>query len=278
VVEKVCPVAEDVNRYPTLTEGRPRGKFPDRPNRLPQPRIVMRHPRLYGEAAMDAVTPVMRALVMLAVAVAACDRGPRRADSGAAKDSSRQLTAIALVQENPQLPAAPPTAISPADAEQYRRIILASVLSDLAVTDTVRPTAADDTSLTNFQLGGWRLGGEDTFPTRNPVRFFANFDRFTSGVLVVTLDTTLTRTRHEPPFDMRMADSIAIGGLGRRERFAIQCRFGTHDIDDQIVGLVRDTTSEQWQRARLAWLFDTATARIRAMRPDSVSCRLQNPD
>lgn len=218
-----------------------------------------------------------RALVMLAVVTSACRQTPHRADTAAATDSSRQLIAVATVHGPPDPPPEPPP-ISAAEAAQYRQRILASVLPDLGVVETVRPTADDTTSLTNYQAASWRLGDEDTFPTKNPVRFFANFDRFTSGVLVLTLDTALTRTMREPPFESRVADSISIRGLGRRERFAVQCQFGTHQIDDQIVGVVRDTISEQWQRARLAWLFDTSTARIRPMRPDSVSCRLLNPD
>src|SRR5436305_11193055 len=91
------------------------------------------------------------------------------------------------------------------------------------------------------------------------MRFLSDFSRFSSGVLVVTLDTTLVRNQSEAPFDTKRADSIAVRDLGKTERFSTDCKFGAHSRDERINGVVPDTTPEQWMRPRLAWLLATLT-------------------
>jgi hypothetical protein len=165
----------------------------------------------------------------------------------------------------------------PADDSAYRAALAANILPDEKTEPRVTLAASDETDASNYQSSGWWLGWDGS-GARSP-RFSADFNRFTSGVLLLKLDTTLLRNRTGPPFDTKLADSIAVRGLGRTERFATDCRFSAHSVDERLTGLVPDTTPERWMRPRLAWLFDTVAARIRRMRPDSISCILSpNPD
>lgn len=168
---------------------------------------------------------------------------------------------------------------APADDSVYRAALVANILPDEKTEPRVTLAASDETDVSNYQSSAWWLGwGKGGSDAKSP-RFSADFDRFTSGVLLLTLDTTLLRNRTEPPFDTKLADSIAVQGLRRTERFATDCRFSTHPVDERLTGLVPDTTPERWMRPRLAWLFDTVSARIRRIRPDSISCMLlPNPD
>jgi hypothetical protein len=155
----------------------------------------------------------------------------------------------------------------------YEAHLAANLLPDDRSDRPVTLAATDETDVTNYQSSGWWLGSE-----AKP-RFSADFNRFTSGVLFLKLDTTLVRNRTEPPFDTKLADSIAVRGLGKTERFATECKYAQHSVDKRLTGLVPDTTPEEWMHPRLAWLFDTVVARIRRMRPDLVACALpSNPD
>ena len=165
----------------------------------------------------------------------------------------------------------------PAGDSAYRAALAANVLPDEKTEPRVTLAASDETDVSNYQSSGWWLGwGSDGSVAKSP-RFSADFVRFTSGVLLLKLDTTHVRNRTEPPFDTKLADSIAVRGLGTSERFATDCRFSAHSVDERLTGLVPDTTPEKWMRPRLAWLFDTVSARIRRIRPDSISCIL-SPD
>jgi hypothetical protein len=162
---------------------------------------------------------------------------------------------------------------APAADSAYEARLAVNLLPDEKSGQPVTLTATDETDMSNYQSSGWWLGSE-----AKP-RFYADFNRFTSGVLFLKLDTTLVRNRTQPPFATKLADSVAVRGLGKTERFATDCRFGAHSADERLTGLVADTTPERWMRPRLAWLFDTVSARIRRMRPDSISCALSsNPD
>lgn len=154
-----------------------------------------------------------------------------------------------------------------------------SASTQSASTSPVTITASDETDVSNYQAAGWRLAGVADSAGDTVFRFFPGFRRFSSGVLIFTLDTTLTRDRTGPPFDTHLADSIAIRGLGAFERFATDCRIGTTALDERIVGVVPDTVPERWMRPRVAWTIDTTVARIRELKPDSVLCKLRNnPD
>jgi hypothetical protein len=133
--------------------------------------------------------------------------------------------------------------------------------------------------MTNFQSSGWWLGWTDDPPQPKARRFLADYSRFTSGVLVLALDTTLVRNQTQAPFDTKLADSIAVRGLAKTERFSTNCKFGVHSLDERLNGVVPDTTANTWMRPRLAWMFDTVFARIRRMKPDSIKCMLMpDPD
>lgn len=161
----------------------------------------------------------------------------------------------------------------------YNASLVSSVLPDEQARVRVTLAANDETDMTNYQSSGWSLGWDNDVSDTKPPRFSADFVRFTSGVLILKLDTGLVRNRPEAPFDTKLADSIAVRGLGITERFATDCKFGIHVPDERLTGLVPDTTPERWMRPRLAWLFDTASARIRRIKPDSISCALSsNPD
>jgi hypothetical protein len=162
---------------------------------------------------------------------------------------------------------------------EYERAVQAALLPDVRDATPVRPPTSDETDLSNYQAAGWRIGVDPDDVGRIPVRFFANYSRGTSGVVTITLDTTLTGRRLEPPFDSNVGDSVAIAGLRRQERVAIECRFGAYDRDERIIGVLRNDTREQWMPARIAWLLDTARVRIRAIRPMGITCiRDENPD
>jgi len=165
---------------------------------------------------------------------------------------------------------------SPSRDSAYLTALAGNIPRDDKTELPVTLAANDETDVSNYQSSGWSLGRENT---SKPARFSADFVRFTSGVLILKLDTTLVRNRTEPPFDSKLVDSLAVRGLGKTERFATDCRFGTQPADERLTGLVPDSTPDRWMQARLAWLLDTASARIRRIRPDSISCMLsQEPD
>ncbi len=156
---------------------------------------------------------------------------------------------------------------------------MASLLPDVRDGRPVRPTASDDTDLRNYQGGGGRLGVDQDDIGRVPVRFFSNYTRFTSGVVTITLDTTLDGHRQRPPFDFQAADSIAVAGLQRTDRVATTCRLGGYDSDERIIGVVRGDARGRWMPARIAWFLDTAAVRIRRMQPTAIACiRDEDPD
>jgi hypothetical protein len=174
----------------------------------------------------------------------------------------------AITTANPQ---------TPAEDTAYEAVVEASVLPNQKTESRVTLAPTDETDMSNSQSSGWWLGWDGS-SAKSP-RFSADFVRFSSGVLVLKLDTTLIRNRTEPPFDTRLADSIAVQGLKKTDRFATDCKLGAHSVDPRLTGLVSDTIAEKWMRPRLAWLFDTVSSRIRRIKPDSLSCILaSDPD
>ena len=167
--------------------------------------------------------------------------------------------------------------VMPSDDSACTAALDANILPNEKTEPRVTLAPTDETDVSNYQSSGWWLGWDGS-NAKSP-RFSADFVRFTSGVLLLKLDTTLARNRTEPPFDTKLADSIAVRGLGKTERFATDCKFGTHSVDARLTGLVPDSMPERWMRPRLGWLFDTVSAKIRRIRPDSLSCILaSDPD
>lgn len=133
--------------------------------------------------------------------------------------------------------------------------------------------APNDTDVSNYAAGsGWMRGNDTSGRGRN--RFSLGYERYTSGILILRLDTLLQRELRQSPFETAGGDSIAIAGLARREGVADECRLLGFDIDEHIVGLLPSDTVDAWMRPRLAWFVDTAATRFRRMRPDSVVCWL----
>jgi hypothetical protein len=125
---------------------------------------------------------------------------------------------------------------------------------------------------------GWIVGYDEGVPNSGS-RFEAGGDRYSSGFLVVRLDTALTRVYPaEPPHERARADSLVISGLKVGETFARLCKVGSTISKGQTAGLMRDTVTEQWLKPRLAWFFDTVAVRIRAIPTDSILCMLEMPD
>ena len=165
-----------------------------------------------------------------------------------------------------------------ATGPSYEAHLAALVLPDGGAAAAVNLAPSDSTDMTNYQAQGWWLGRDDTSPRRR-WRFSAGFERFTSGVVALRLDTLLVRDQQEPPFNTTHADSVAVGGLHPVERLATTCRVVGHRPDDRIIGVVRDSTPERWTTPRLAWFVDTAQSRFRRVKPDSLACWLApNPD
>ena len=219
-----------------------------------------------------------RVLIVLVPLIAACKVDAPRTNTSSSSSSTRAVIAgweSTSTHHDSSIGIDKTTA--PADGSAYRAALAANILPDEKTEPRVTLAASDETDASNYQSSGWWLGWDGS-GAKSP-RFSADFDRFTSGVLLLKLDTTVVRNRKEPPFDTKLADSIAVRGLGRTERFATNCRFNAHSVDERLTGLVADTTPERWMRPRLAWLFDTVAARIRRIRPDSISCILApNPD
>jgi hypothetical protein len=171
------------------------------------------------------------------------------------------------------------TPTTPAEDSLYAAALTANILPDEKTGSPVTLAPTDETDMSNYQSGGGWLGYSEPGTRPKAMRFLADFTRFTSGVLLLTLDTTLVRNQTDPPFDSKLADSIAVRGLGKTERFSTDCKFGARSRDERLNGLVPDTTPNKWMRPRLAWMFDTVSARIRRIRPDSISCMLlPDPD
>ena len=216
--------------------------------------------------------------LIVVLPLAACKVDPSRKDTSSSSSSAQTVVAgwesvsgnrdSAITAANPQ---------TPAEDSAYAAAVKASVLPNQKTESRVTLAPTDETDVSNYQSSGWWLGWDGS-GAKSP-RFSADFVRFTSGVLLLKLDTTLIRNRTEPPFDTRLADSIAVQGLRKTERFATDCKLGTHSVDARLTGLVVDTIPEKWMRPRLAWLFDTVSARIRRIKPDSLSCVLtSDPD
>lgn len=217
-------------------------------------------------------------LVLMLPLAAACKVDAPRKDTASSSSSTQTVVAgweSVSVKRDSAITAADPQ--TPAEDSAYAAAVAASVLPNQKAESRVTLTPTDETDMSNYQSSGWWLGWDGS-SAKSP-RFSADFVRFTSGVLLLKLDTTLIRNQTEPPLNTKLADSIAVQGLGRTERFATDCKLGTHSVDVRLTGLVPDTIPEKWMRPRLAWLFDTVSARIRRLKPDSLSCILaSNPD
>jgi hypothetical protein len=113
----------------------------------------------------------------------------------------------------------------------------------------------------------WAFGQYQRSESGSPSRFLATALRYTTGKLVLLLDTAYRGH----------ADSITIAGLAQHETLANHCLIGP-EFDARVVGIVRDTVREKLIKPRLAWMFDTLSLRIRAIPVKSVSCILQLAD
>jgi len=99
-------------------------------------------------------------------------------------------------------------------------------------------------------------------------RFTGRHVRHPSGLLVLWFDTA-TRATEDTPAGTVHVDSLAVSGIQHGEFLTYYCNTrGRHET--QIVGIIRD--SSRYTRPRLAWLLDTASNKIRAIVPDSLSC------
>ena len=99
-------------------------------------------------------------------------------------------------------------------------------------------------------------------------RFSGRHVRHPSGMLELWFDTA-TRATEDVPAGTTGVDSTVVSGLQSGEFLTYHCNAGGR-WESQIVGVVRDSTS--YTRPRLAWLLDTASYRIRPIKPDSILC------
>jgi hypothetical protein len=99
-------------------------------------------------------------------------------------------------------------------------------------------------------------------------RFTGRHVRHPSGLLVLWFDTA-TRATEDTPASTVHVDSLVVPGVQHGEFLTYYCNTRGRR-ETQIVGIIRDST--RYTRPRLAWLFDTASNRIRAIAPDSVLC------
>lgn len=153
------------------------------------------------------------------------------------------------------------------------------VVSVAVALGCAAPSPEDETDTSNYQAAYWHFGSTEDSPQRSLARFSAGFERYTSGALIVTLDTALDRFHLGPPYLTSRTDSIMVRGLGKTERFANDCRVGTQPRDARLLGVVRDSTPLLWTVPRLAWTIDSVAAKFRPIRTDSLLCSLrENPD
>ena len=115
----------------------------------------------------------------------------------------------------------------------------------------------------------WSFG--QSSDTRTVSRYAGGSTIFSNGKLVLTLDTATLRTGNALLSGAR-ADSTIVTGVRLNELLASFCRVAGQDQHGQLVGLIQPASQEQWTRARLTWVFDTSTARIRGVPPDSTIC------
>jgi hypothetical protein len=176
------------------------------------------------------------------------------------------------IKATPALPSRVPERPTAQQDSSYREELLSYSLPDVRTMTPLILAPSDTIDLSNYQSEGWWLGASEPIEVRKLWRFGMDAQRFSSGALIIKLDTTTKRS--EFPLESRTVDSIAVRGLRATERFASQCRFRLREIDQRLVGVTPDSAGEKWMRPRLAWFIDTLTARIRPMRPDSISCIL----
>lgn len=115
----------------------------------------------------------------------------------------------------------------------------------------------------------WSFGQSSAIRTVS--RFAGESKIYSSGRLVLGLDTALNRTG-DALLSAARADSLIVSGVDSSERLATFCRFGSSDEHGERVGLVAGQSERTWRQPRLAWLFDSTSARIRAVRTDSTVC------
>jgi len=104
-------------------------------------------------------------------------------------------------------------------------------------------------------------------------RFRGRSKGFSSGYMVLWMDTARTRQGDAWQSGV-LADSLVVSGVGANERLGTICKIGTAADDGQTVGIVPEDNPKDWHRPRLAWRFDTATVRIRAIPVDSFQCAI----
>lgn len=130
------------------------------------------------------------------------------------------------------------------------------------------PNAPDD-SLVSAR--GWSLG-QSNAPLATS-RFRGRSKGFASGYMILWMDTARTKQGDAWQSGV-LADSIVVRGVGVNERLGPICKIGTTVDDGQTVGIVPEDNPKEWHRPRLAWRFDTAAVRIRAIPVDSFECAI----
>jgi hypothetical protein len=173
----------------------------------------------------------------------------------------------------------PPAKSSPAEDGLYWSALKSLVLPDETITKPVMLASTDETDVTNAQGASMRLGRDADADAGRPV-FSVDFTRFSSGVLIMTLERSpVGQAAENLPDIIKPSDSIAVAGLAPTERVASECRLGLRSRNELLMGVVPDSSRMHWMRPRLAWLVDTVSSRFRRIRPDSVSCLIwEDPD
>jgi hypothetical protein len=173
--------------------------------------------------------------------------------------------------------------------QQYPTIILGLVL--VAGCNSRGPDAKSTRSVdtqTSIQLpalpleerlsfGNWDPTDPDGSLPDHRSRFVIGAEHYVSGRLVLTLDTISPRSMTEHAVSTRTtADSLVVTGIGSKEGWSRVCARGGR-YDGLVVGMI-PTAVMAPTVPRLAWQFDTASYRIRAISTDSVLCSLEYAD
>jgi hypothetical protein len=218
------------------------------------------------------IAPVIHWYVLLLVIANSCRSNPPATKT---EPSPAEPQAVAVIvpwriKATPALRSRVPERPTAQQDSSYREELLSYSLPDARTTTPLILAPSDTIDLSNYQSEGWWLGASEPIEVRKLWRFLMDATRFSSGALILKLDTAANRS--DSSVDLHTVDSIAVRGLRPSERFASTCRFKSRQVDHRLVGVTPDSVPEKWMRPRLSWFIDTLSVRIRRIRPDSISC------
>lgn len=144
---------------------------------------------------------------------------------------------------------------------------------ELSSDTTAKTQASDSVVYENW----WNMGTDLDEPEKNfESRFAVRVTELSSGTLTVYLDSASSTSAPEGR-KFFLADSVAVTGLTKLDKFTQGCTYGAGPWQPRI-GVMRDSVYERSGRPRFIWVLDTLNARIRPVPTDSASCFIAGPE